>query len=124
MEEADEGERRAVQDRDLGPLDLDQAIVQADAGGGGEHVLDRADRDAVVLERGGVVERRGGVEPGGNRTVRMVQPHEDEAVIDGRRTEMRLGWMARVQADALDGDCGSQCRLLSHAFYTQSIRSQ
>ncbi len=124
VEEAHEGQGGAVQDRNLGPLDLDQAVVQADAGGRREHVLDGPDRDAVVLEGRGVVEGGGRFEARGHGPIRVVHAQEDEAVIDRRRPEMGLGGMTRVQADPLDGDRRSQCRLLSHAFYTQSIRSQ
>ena len=56
MEQPDERQGRAVQDRDFRSLDLDQAIVETQARGGRENVLDRADRHVPALERRGVVE--------------------------------------------------------------------
>src|SRR5262249_11277816 len=114
----------AVQDRDLGALDLDEAVVQADTGGRGENVFDGPDQDPVVLEGGCVVEGGGRFEASGDWPLGVVHPEENQTVIDGGRSEMGFGRMTRVQADALDGDRGPQCRLLSHAIYTQSIRSQ
>ncbi len=124
VEEAHEGEGGPVQDRDLGPFDLDEAVVQADTRRRRQDVLDGADRDSVVLEGRRVVEGGGRFEAGGDGAVGVVHAQENEPVVDRRGTEVGLGGMPRVQADSLDRDRGSQCRLLSHAFYTQSVRSQ
>ena len=115
VKEAHEGEGRAVEDRDLGALDLDEAVVQADAGGGRQGVLHGADRDLALLEGGRQVEARGGVQPGRDRAVRMLPPKEDEAIVGGRRMEMRAHRVPRMEAHAVDGDCRFERRLLAHA---------
>ena len=124
VKEPDEGQRRAVDDRDLGALDLDQAVVETDAGGRRQRVLDGPDRDVAPLQGRRQVEARCRLQPRRDRAVRMLAPQEDQAVIGRRRVEMRPHRMAGVEADAVDGDRSLECRLLAHASSTNPDPSQ
>src|SRR6266545_3672991 len=113
VEEAHEGERRAIQDRDLRSFDLDQAVVQALAGRRGKRVLHRPDGDTARGNRRGIVEGRCGCEPRGNSRPGMIESHEDESMVRWGRSEMRAHGMAGMKSDPLDRNCGAQSRLRS-----------
>src|SRR6266498_1731144 len=113
VEEAHEGKRRAVQDRDLRSFDLDQAVVQALAGRRGKRVLDRPDGDTARGNRRGIVEGRRGREARRNSRTGMIESHEDESMVRRRRPEMRAHGMTGMKADPLDRNCGAQSRLRS-----------
>ena len=111
VEESDERQRRAVQDRDLRALDLDPAVVEPLAGGGREQVLHGADRDPVGRKRGGVVEGGGGSDARRDRRLGPVDADEDEAGVGRRRHEVRRHRVARVEADPFDRNPCFQCGL-------------
>ena len=116
----DEGQGGAVQDRHFRALDLDETVVETQAGGGRHDVLDRSDGDISPLERRGVVEGRRRIELGGDELVGMFPAEENEAVIDGGGMEMGSNWVAGMESDAVDRNGRAQCCLLSHALSNAS----
>src|SRR5262249_36364638 len=59
-------------------------------------------------------------EVGRNQLLGMLPAEENEAVVDGCRVEMGSRGVAGMEADAVDGDGGTQCCLLSHALSNAS----
>src|SRR5512143_412062 len=113
VKEADERESRAVQDRDFRSVDLDRAVVEALAGGGGEQVLDGADRNPARGQGRRVIEGRGGRQPRGDDGAGAIETGEDEAVARRRGTEMSANGMARMESDTLDRNASAESRLSS-----------
>jgi hypothetical protein len=89
-----------------------------------EDVLDGADRHRAPLEGGGVVEGGRRVEPRGDGLLGVVAPDEHQAVVGRRGPKGGANRMTGVEADAVDGDCRSECRLLPHASSTCADASQ
>jgi hypothetical protein len=97
-------------------IDVDDAVVHAEAVEGGQDVLDGVDADAVAGEGGvaqGHVDMWRVLDPGGElHGRRLVDAAEANARIGGRRMEAHGDRVARVQADALVGELPGQSLLL------------
>jgi hypothetical protein len=102
VKEPDERKRRTVQDRHLGSVDLDQAVVESLSGRGREQVLDGPDRDSVGGQGRGVVEGRRGRHSSGNPRLSPVAPDEEKPGVGRGGKEMGLNRVARVEANPFD----------------------
>lgn len=110
----DEGHRRAVEDRNLGAVDLDQRIVNAAAGEGRHHMLDGRDRHARgICDQG--AEARGHHRIPARRDQRVARGHvhaaEPDAVIGGGGLDDHADRLAGMEPDAGEFRCGFQSAL-------------
>src|SRR5262245_26526071 len=107
----------AVHHRNLGAVDLDAHVVDAEAAERGEQMLDGADARIAAPERGGEAGR------GGRRAVRwqlhrlrQVRAHEHDAGIRPCGLERALHGLARVESDARTRDLLGDRPLHEYAF--------
>ena len=104
-DQEDEGCRTPVHHRDLGPVDLDAHVVDAQAVEGGEQVFDGADRRVAAAESGGVGRGRHGPRLRGNLDgMRQVGAHEDDSRVRPGRVQGQLDGLTRVKSDARTRD--------------------
>ena len=96
------GHRRAVEDRHLGAVHLDDQVVDAEDVDSGEEVLDSRDGDVVATERGGEFEGADAREVGGNLHVAGIRAAETDARIGRRRQDAQIRLPAGVNAHAGD----------------------
>ena len=107
LDQGDVGSSAAVADGRFDGVHLDQRVVHAEAGEGGEDVLDGVNLDVAFDQSGGAFD---GTDVGGQgvdgRLVREVGAPEFAAVVDGRRPDGEGNLLAGVQRDAGKG-CGT-----------------
>src|SRR5690606_19615681 len=113
----DEHDRTAIENRNLGVVDLDHEIVDAEPGHGGHQVLDGHHLVAIVVS-----DRGAEVGLGDLRSVSTDQASlgaridalEDDPLARRGRVEMDSDRLAAMYADAGQADALLQCCLLIH----------
>ena len=108
-----ERRRAAVEDRDLGAVDLDEHVVDTEGQERRQEVLDRADREAVAQQRRRVV-LRADVREGGGDGDAHVRADEADAVLGRRGPQAQPHRTPRVKPDARAPDVAPQCSSVSH----------
>ena len=113
MQQDHEGRRAAVEHRDFRAVHLDAHVVDPEARERRQQVLDRSDRDAVPLERRGVIL---GADVGERRLDldAHVRAHEADAVLGGRRNEPQAHGPPAVEPDPGARDLASQRTAINH----------
>ena len=115
---ADEIGGGAVHDRRLGPVDLDEDIVDLKAGKRGEKVLDRADAGARRIAEHRAKRGMGHVRPFGLEqalaAARQAGAKENDARVDIRGMKDDLSRRRRVDSNAGDRDAIAERRLKAY----------
>jgi hypothetical protein len=109
--------RAAVQHGELGRIDLDHGVVDSEAAQRGHQVLDRADRDAVLVGDDGAeagIDDRIPARRDGGALGRDVGPHDHDPGVGGSRAKLQRDLGAAVKADAGAGDRRLQGLLEAH----------
>ncbi len=97
-------------------VELDDGVVHAAAGEGGQHVFDGLHFDRAVGERGRAVGFGHVFQPGRDFGLPFeIDPPEPDAAAGGRREELHVHPVPAVQADAGKADWAAKSLLLNHA---------
>ena len=114
VQEDDEGGGAAVEDRDLGAVDLHPHVVDTQPRERREQVLDGADRDATAAQGRGVV-----LAPDVGECRRDLDAHvgacEADAVLGRGGKQAQADGSSRVEPDARARDLASQGSTIDHA---------
>jgi hypothetical protein len=117
-QQGDERLGAAVHGRDLGAVDVDLEIVDAEASRGGHQVLDRLHPGAVAADRRGVVRVDHALGRGGNP---LAPDAEHDSRVRRRRRKRDVDGLSGMQSDAFQRN-GLLDRVLAHPARSYATR--
>ena len=113
-------ERRgaAVHDRHFGVVQLDDDVVDAEGGQGGEQVLDRLDRHGLARQAGLILNAAQVRDGGRNLEPAKIASLEPDAVVGRRRLQRQGDLVAGMKSDSGAGDRSAKGALSAHDLFT------